>query len=63
MRSVRTPHRARAWIGSTPFWSWIVISVVATAVQLGLPWIGYDPQQLQRQLANELVTAAVIELV
>jgi hypothetical protein len=62
MRSVRSPHLAKPWIGSAPFYAWIVISVLVVGIQVGLPWAYYDKHALQVQLCVELVVGGVLEL-
>lgn len=61
MRSVRSPHLAKPWIGSTPFYAWIGVSCLVLGIQVGLPWAFYDPRALQTQLCVELVVGGIIE--
>ena len=63
MRSVRSPHLAKPWIGSAPFYTWIIISALVLAIQVALPWAYYDPHALQVQLCVELVVGGILELV
>ena len=62
MRSVRSPHLAKPWIGSLPFYAVIGISFLVLAIQVGLPWIFYSPSALQVQLCVELVVGGILEL-
>lgn len=62
MRSVRAPHLAKPWIGSTPFYIWLVMSIVLAGLQIGLPWAFYKPGAVQTQLIVQAITGGMIEL-
>lgn len=62
MRSVRSPHLARPWIGSHLFYAWPCISVSLTGLQVGLPWAFYKPGALQTQLNAQGMTGGLIEI-
>jgi hypothetical protein len=62
MRSVRSPHLAKPWIGSNPFYAWVVISVALTGLQIGMPWAFYQPGTLEKQLIAQAMTGGIIEI-
>jgi hypothetical protein len=60
MRAVRRPNYAKPFLWSNWFYSWIAISLVAGAIQVGTPWMGHMGN-LQIQLSKELLTGGVLE--
>jgi hypothetical protein len=47
MRAVRKPKSARAWLSSSFFYTWIVISIVCGAMQFAIAWISFEDMVVQ----------------
>ncbi|KAK8858815.1 hypothetical protein IAR55_003045 [Kwoniella newhampshirensis] len=63
MRAVRRPKLGRAWLKSSFFYAWIVISLICTFLQCSLCWIHKGHLDLGHQMAILMMVDGVVEMV